>query len=103
MSHYTGHKVRKIKTTSWEKFVKLCVQASDEKFEFHKASSKRNWPFFWQRVYKAKYRRYYIIDEDKIAYIPKSQLDYIKSGTVPQKQAGPFNVRIWSILSKGKK
>jgi hypothetical protein len=82
MSYVTGWNAKKIKTYSWDRYIKLCSKARDEGYEIHKASSKRDWPRFWRRKYKAQYRRYYIIDDSKIAYFPKTEIERIKTGVI---------------------
>jgi hypothetical protein len=82
MGYRTGWTLRKIKTYSWSTYIELCARAVDEGFEIHKASVKTDWPRFWRRKYKAQYRRYYIIDDSKIAYFPKTEIERIKTGIV---------------------
>lgn len=82
MSYITGWSVIKVKAYSWNKYIKLCRKARDQEYECHKASSKRDWPRFWRRKYKAEYRKYYIIESSMIAYFPKSEIERIKTGIV---------------------
>ena len=80
MGYVTGWQSIRIKTTDRIKFIAACVKARAEGYELHRRSSKVDWPKFWRRKFKAEYRRYYVIDDSRIAYIPKEDMDYIKTG-----------------------
>lgn len=80
MGYHTGYNRRKIKTYNRAEFIMRCAQAADDGYELHKRSKKRDWPRFWRHKFKAEYRKYYIIDDSKIAFFHKKQIEYIKTG-----------------------
>lgn len=80
MSYITGWHAIRIKTTNRVKFLIRSADAVAQGYELHKRSSKTDWPRFWRTKYKAEYRKYYIIEDSKIAYFSKEQIDYITTG-----------------------
>ena len=80
MGYVTGWKSIRIKTTDRAAFLIRCARAVDEGYELHKRSIKTDWPRFWRKRYKAQYRKYYIIEDSKIAYFSRQQIDYITTG-----------------------
>lgn len=82
MSYVTGWNAIRIKTTNQAKFIVECARAVDQGYELHKRSIKIDWPYFWRKKYKAQYRKYYIIEDSKIAYFSKEQIDYITTGKI---------------------
>lgn len=80
MTYVTGWNVIKIKTFDRIKFLIQCADAVTNGYELHKRSTKRIWPWFWRIRFKAEYRRYYIMDDSKIAYFSKQEIDRIKTG-----------------------
>lgn len=80
MSYVTGWNSIRIKTTDQIKFLIRCANAVTAGYELHKRTIKRDWPRFWRKRYKAEYRKYYIIDDSKIAYFSKEHIDYIVTG-----------------------
>lgn len=82
MSYVTGWNAIRIKTTSQVKFLVDCARAVENGYELHKRKVKTDWPRFWRKKYKAEYRKYYILDDSKIAYFLKEEIDYITSGKI---------------------
>lgn len=82
MTYVTGWNTIRIKTTNQAKFLVESARAVADGYELHKRSIKRDWPYFWRKKYKAQYRKYYIIEDSKIAYFSKEQIDYITTGKI---------------------
>ena len=80
MGYYIGHMVKKVKETSVHKYLLKCAKLENEGYEQFKTSVTYKWPKFWQKIYKAEYRKYYVLDDSRIAYFPKKQIDYIVTG-----------------------
>lgn len=80
MSYMTGHQRRIVIATNRIDFGVMCGAAVKDEFELYKASARIDWPFFWRKVYTAQFRKYYIIDDSKIAYFSKREIDRIKTG-----------------------
>lgn len=80
MTYVTGHNTRKIKTFSRARYIELCALARREGYELHKFSIKWDFPCFWRRKFKAHYRKYYIIEDSKIAYFSKKEINRIITG-----------------------
>lgn len=80
MAYHIGHMKKKIKEYSLGRFLCRCADAEADGYELYKRTKKRDWPRLWRVKYKAEYRKYYIIDDTRIAYFPKKQIDYIVTG-----------------------
>lgn len=78
--YINGYHSHRIKTTDPAAFKLKCEKARKEGYELHKVKVKRDWPRFWRWKYKAEYRKYYIIDTEKIAFFSKKDIDYIVTG-----------------------
>lgn len=80
MSYFTGFARRKIESSDEALFLSLCANTKNEGYELHKSDARIDWPFFWRKVYTAQFRKYYIIDDSKIAYFSKREIERIKTG-----------------------
>lgn len=82
MAFVTGSYQRRIKLFNKKDFILACASAQNEGFELNKASEKIDWPRFWRVKYKADFRKYFIIDESKIAVFSQREIERIKTGIV---------------------
>lgn len=82
MSVCTGFKQRKIRAYSRRDFILECSRAEADGYEMYKHSVKTDWPKFWRKKYKAQYRRYYVVDDERMAYFSKKEFDYIVTGKI---------------------
>lgn len=80
MAFVTGSYQRKIKSYNKTKFILACASAQNDGFELNKTSVEIDWPRFWQVKYKADFRKYFILDESKIAVFSQKEIDFIKTG-----------------------
>lgn len=82
MPFVTGSYQRRIKCYNKTKFILACASAQNDGYELFKASSKIDYPRFWRLKYKADFRKYFIIDESKIAVFSQKEIERIKTGIV---------------------